>query len=195
MYEDILIPATNQVASASQFGNKVRDAILDLDRRVAKIESTLSNYAFKPTATTRASTTTVSNDPHLQVWLEPQSKYFVEVFLSAAGLAAADIKTAWSPPGSALVGNRRVIGTATGGATNVNADDQLGKFGVHLFTTEVSYNLPRNAANLFSQIQEVGLIENTGGSGYLVFQWAQVTSNATGTVLADTSFMRATKLV
>ena len=193
-YDTIQIPVQGQPLSVSQYGLRVRNAIVDIDTRLSRIESTLSNYAFKQTATTRASTTTLSDDPDMKVWLEANSKYFIEMFVTCAALAAADITTAWSIPTGTASFNRRVIGPGTGSTANTNADNLSIKMGTHNWNTPVTYNGARDSNTLQFQLQEIGVITVGPNAGYLALQWAQGTSNATGTIVYDNSFCRATKL-
>lgn len=194
MYDDILIPAPDQPISSSQFGIRVRDSILDLNRRVQLIESTMSNYAFKLANTTRANTTTATSDPDLQMWLEANSGYFVEFFMNVGAIPAEDIKTQWAVPSGTTTTTRRVLGPGST-AANSDADNISGRFGTHQYGTGIQYNGVRSANNLFFQVQEVAVVRTGGTAGYVAMQWAQVTSGATGTVVAADSFCRATKFV
>jgi hypothetical protein len=192
-YDNIQIPIQGQPISTSQYGNRVRDAILSLDARVASIESTLSNYVTKVSNTTRTATTTNTDDPDLKLYLEAGSKYFVEFFITVGATAAEDFKTSWSLPTGALTFNRRVLGPGSA-ALDAQADNIAVRMGTHGFATPITYNGVRNSTNQF-QVQEIGII-TTGPAnpGYVGFQWAQGTSGATGTIVYGESFGRATKV-
>lgn len=191
-YEDIVIPVAGQPISSGAFGIKVRDAILDLDLRLSLVESVLANYTTKTSNTARASTTTVTSDPDLFLPLEENGKYFVEIFGSVSGLAAADFKTQWSVP-SGVTGLRRVLGPGSGAANESFGDNQLLRLGVHQFSTDVVYNMSRNASGNQMQIQEVGVVNVGATAGSVALAWAQGTSNATASTLHGDSFMRATR--
>lgn len=193
-YDNIQIPVNGNPISASQFGVRVRDAIVAMDTRLSRIESTLSNYAFKAGNTTRALTVTLSADPDLRMWLEANSRYFIEMFITTASLAAADIQTAWVIPAGSPASTRRVLGPGTSSTVNANADNAVVKIGTHQTNTPVAYNGIRDSVSLQFQIQEIGLITTGATAGYVEFQWAQGTSNATGTVVNAESFCRATKV-
>jgi hypothetical protein len=192
-YDTIQIPVSGQPVSKAQYGDRVRAAIVDLDARVSRIESTLSNYARKTTTTTRANTTTVSDDPDLKMWLEANSSYFVEFFVTTGSIAAEDIKTSWSVPSGVTTTNRRVMGPGSN-SSDVLADNIAGRYGTHLFATTLVYNGVRNAAGNQYQLQEIAVVTTGATAGYVAFQWAQGTSGATGTVVYAESFARATKL-
>lgn len=193
MYEDIALPVALTAASSGMFGQKVRNAILDLDSRLAAVESVQANYKFKNAITNRASNTVFSADPDLILPLEANQQYFVEVFVVASGLAAADIQTAWGSP-SGSTGTRRVFGPAFGAGVNDAAgDNQTIRLGGHNFGTAISYNLPRNSAGNQVQIQEVGVVNVGATPGDVSFNWCQVVSNATATAVHVDSFIRATR--
>lgn len=192
-YDNIQVPVKGQPISSGGFGIPVRNAILAMDLRISALESTLANYIWKPADTSRAAITAVTDDPDLKMPVEANTKYFVEFFITCEGLAAADIQSQWTIPAGAT-GGRRVLGPATNGAINSNADGQLMRVGTHLVGTSVSYNLPRDAVGLENQIQEVGIINIGATAGFVTFKWAQVTSNATATIVKKDSFGRATRI-
>jgi hypothetical protein len=192
-YDTIQIPIPGQPVSKSQYGDRVRAAIIDLDTRVARIESTIANYAFKQTTTTRANTTTVSDDPDLKMWLEANSKYFVEFFVTCAATIAEDIKTAWSVPAGTLTTVRRVLGPGST-QNQVDADNLAIRIGTHVYATTVLYSGVRNSTALQFQFQEVAVVRTGATAGYVALQWAQGTSGATGALVCDDSFCRASKL-
>lgn len=190
-YDSIQVPVQGQNISSSLYGQRVRDAIVDLDTRVSNIESTLSNYAFKVGTTTRANTTTVADDPDLRMFLQPNSTYFVEFFLTVAAIAAEDIKTAWSVPAGVLSTTKRVIGPGSAALEN-NADNIAVRLATHVYATTVLYNGVRNSLALQFQVQEVGIVRTGGTAGYVALQWAQGTTGATGATVNADSFCRAT---
>lgn len=190
-YDGIQVPVQGQTISSSLYGKLVRDAIVDLDRRVSNIESTLSNYAFKAGSTTRASTTTLADDPDLKMFLNANSTYFVEFFLTVAAIAAEDIKTAWTVPAGVTTANRRVLGPGSA-ALDSSADNIAVRMATHNYPTAAIYNGVRNSNSLQFQIQEVAIVRTGATAGYCAMQWAQNTSGATGTIVAADSFCRAT---
>lgn len=192
-YEDIAIPVPNFPASAGMFGNKVRDAILDLDRRVSVIESVSANYAVKTVNSTKASLTTPSADSDLFLQLEANAKYFVEVFIVTSGLAAADLRTNWAIP-SGAGGTRRVLGPGSSAAVQADSNGIIMRNGAHAFSTQIDYSETRDVVNNAIHIQEFANVNTGATAGQLTFQWSQAISNATGTVVHADSFIRATQI-
>lgn len=192
-YDSIQIPVQGQPISVSQYGLRVRDAIVDLDTRLSKIESTLSNYARKATNTTRISTVTLTDDPDLKLWLEANSSYFIEFFVTTGSIPAEDFRTAWSVPAGTTTSNRRVLGPGSA-ALEGSADNVAARFGTHAYATPIVYNGVRSGAGLQYQVQEIAVVTTGVTAGYVALQWSQGTSGATGTAVYAESFARGTKL-
>lgn len=150
----------------------------------------LPRIIVKPSATSRTSTTTLADDPDLSMALEANATYFVEFFLYYNGDDTGRFKTIWTVP-SGSTGNRGVIGEGSTVTTATNADNVLGRFGVHAYGTSVVYGT-RNSANQL-QAYESGVIITTS-SGNVTLQWAQNSSSTTATTLNNTSLMRVTRL-
>ncbi|MET0418706.1 MAG: hypothetical protein ABW022_22045 [Actinoplanes sp.] len=165
--------------------------MIDLDRRLALVEASILGIAFKSVTTTRTNNT-LSNDPDLQIFLQANSRYFVEVFATVAATTTAKIRTAWAVP-AGTTGNRRCLGPGST-AAQADADNIAVRMGTHNFTTTLDYNGVRNSNVFQFQLQEVAIVTTAGTEGVVAFQWAQAVTNATGTIVAADSFMRATKL-
>ena len=121
--------------------------------------------------------------------LDANATYFVEFFLYYSAINAEQFKTAWTVP-SGVTGNRAVIGAGSS-ANEGNLNNVSGRFGVHGFSTSVTYGT-RNSSNQCFAYETSTLI--TTSSGTLAVQWAQATSGSTGTTLYNTSLMRVTRL-
>lgn len=156
------------------------------------LRSMLPEYVRKTSDTDRASTTTLADDPDLTVELEASAVYFVEFILLLGGVAAADIKTAWTTP-SGSSGFKAVIGPASNAATNSAADSATMRVGVHGFATPVEYSALRDGTGLLFGVQERGEVTTTS-AGTLALQWAQVTSNATASRVSDGSLLRVARI-
>lgn len=192
-YEDIQIPVPTFPASAGMFGNKIRDAILDIDRRLSVIESVTANYALKPSNQTKASLTTPNADADLFLNIEANSKYFMEMFLVVSGISTADFRTAWALPSGAS-GTRRCMGPGSSIADNSTADGIAVRMNVNSVGTFVDYSCTRNAVGAQMHVEEFGTITTGATAGQVTFLWSQVFSNTTGTVVHADSFMRATQI-
>jgi hypothetical protein len=190
-YEDIAIPTPLSNISAGMFGTKVRDAILDLDKRVAAIESTSANYVFKNTDTTRT-TAGLTADPDLYLPLEANSQYFIELYLRVSGANANRFNSTWGGP-SGTVGYRRVLGPGSAIALSADANGILLRDGDHGFVVAVGYALPRNVVGDAVNIQEIAVVNTASVAGDMNFNWGQISAGSPGTVVHKDSFMRATK--
>lgn len=146
---------------------------------------------FRTTDLDRASTTTFAADPVLQATLAASAKYKVEVYLNYGALLAADIKTQWTVPAGAT-GNRSVMGPGST-STNATADNISMRSGVHGFSTAITYSGVRDSQSALSIAVETGIITTTTG-GTLSLDWAQVTTNATGSRMGAGSFMTVTRV-
>jgi hypothetical protein len=63
---------------------------------------------------------------------------------------------------------------------------------IHVFGTEVAYGM--NSNTLYSGIFEQSILTTNATAGNVVVQWAQVTSNATGSVFAEGSLLEAIRI-
>jgi hypothetical protein len=145
--------------------------------------------AYKRSNTLRTATTTVTDDPDLQIDLEANAVYYVEWFVHYAAPGAEAIKTAWTVP-SAATGLRSAWGVASGVATSDPSGD--GRFGIHAFGTTCTYGTRSNATNQ-SMLIETGHVETTA-AGLCAFQWAQNTSGLTGAQVCAGSYGRAKRI-
>lgn len=160
----------------------------------ANINRLAPRVVYKASSTTRASTTVFADDPELIVPVEANATYIIRFFIKAAAIALADIKTSWSVPAGMVSQNKSVIGPGST-AVDSSADNVAMRIGVHNFATSISYNGVRDSAANQFQIVETGLVQVGATAGNVALQWAQVTSNVTGSVVAAGSFAEYTQLV
>lgn len=158
------------------------------------LNSMLPMFKYKSGNTDRASTTVFADDPDLTITLEANSVYFVEMYIAYAGLmptttTGGRFKTSWTTP-SGATGNRSSIGSAA--ANSIDATDTNGRFGIHNYTTSVTYGTRNSASNLCLAIETS--IVTTTNAGTLALQWAQVASDATASRVGTGSYMRVRKL-
>jgi hypothetical protein len=144
---------------------------------------------IKESETTRSNTTTLTDDPDLQIALEANASYHVAFYIHYSSTAAAGFKTAWSvPPGAAGLRACWGVDTAPTNTTNPTGD---GRWGVHAFATETSYGTRNGSSQVMAW--ETGDV-NTSSAGVLALQWAQTTSNAGTTRVAGRSYMRVERI-
>ncbi|MEU3095500.1 hypothetical protein ABZ690_11945 [Streptomyces sp. NPDC006967] len=153
------------------------------------LQSMLPQFALKPSDTNRASTTTLADDPDLQIELEANATYRVEFYIGYSSLAVAGFKTAWTTP-SGATGLRSCWGAGTS-PTSTTLPTGDGRWGIHGMTTAAEYGT-RNSTNQ-AMAWETGEVTTTS-AGTLALQWAQVTSDASETRVAARSYLRVERL-
>ena len=153
----------------------------------ALLTSMLPLESVKLSGTSRASTTTFSDDPDLTLQLEANATYAVEMYVHAAAVAAGDIKTIWTVPVGAT-GNKAVMGPSTA-ALDGNADNITMRSGVHGTSTVVTYNGVRDSSAQFYFFERATIV--TISAGTLALQWAQSVSSVSSTIVGAGSYIRA----
>lgn len=154
--------------------------------------STLPLEAYKSTATTRASTTTVTDDPDLTIALEANATYWVEFFIKYAATTTPQFKTQWSVPSGASGGRARHGVSSSVNDTTAGGPFGDGSWGQHAFTTALTYGTRNSAANQVFAL-ESGFVTTTT-AGNVALQWAQNTADASGTVVSAGSYARAKRI-
>ncbi|MFE8944492.1 hypothetical protein [Streptomyces sp. NPDC007856] len=144
--------------------------------------------AYKATDWQITNTTTFASDPDLQCTLLPNSTYRVEIALHYAAIDLARLKTQWLVP-SGATGNRSAVGPDQGVILSGTSSGGSGRWGVHAFTTAVTYGTRDSNSNICAAIEE-GLIFTGASGGTFALQAAQTTANATFSKVAQGSYMR-----
>lgn len=157
--------------------------------------SMLPDWYYKSVTTTRASTTVLADDPDLVIPSVPSSGTFLIEFYvkygTVAGGGTAGIKTAWNVPAGTSV-NRQVMGSGST-ATDANADNVTSRWGVHGFTTAIQYGT-RGAVVNQQWAYEWAVVIMGGTAGNIALQWAQNTSNVTGSTVNSGSYAKSTRI-
>lgn len=145
-------------------------------------------FARKTADTTRASTTTITSDPHLSVSMEANATYTMSGYIVFNNTAGGPINA----PGDLA------IQTTTPG-------DALGSWGAYAPSTSVAaepaslreIDQPHNTARTYgtgaSSVPSMMILSGivrTVSAGTLAMGWAQVSSNADGTVLYTDSWIK-----
>ncbi|WP_372352614.1 hypothetical protein [Streptomyces sp. KL116D] len=155
------------------------------------LQSMLPEVIRKTTATDRAATTTLADDPDLTTTLEANAVYYVEMELwYAATTLSSGIKTAWTVP-AGVTGNRSALGMASNQSDSTPAG--TGRWGVHNYSTAVFYGDRQSATNLILA-RETSVVTTGSSAGTLALQWAQDTSDAGSCRMGVGSLMRITRL-
>lgn len=163
-------------------GTRITDALLS---------SMIPNWVIKPADTTRASNVTLATDPDLITGtLSAGGVYAIEFHIRFASLSAAGIRTAWVVP-SGTTGNRDTQGPAQTNATNATDSVVLDmRWGSTSLTGTVFYTDTRNLIVQSEHVLEKAIVSIGGTAGTVGLQWAQWTTNATGSVINAQSYVK-----
>ncbi|WP_018385248.1 hypothetical protein [Wenjunlia vitaminophila] len=144
---------------------------------------------YKPIATDRANATTLTDDPHLTMLLDPGT-WLVEFCLLVGAPADGLMTTAWAvPPGA--TGVKAVQGPGSGASDGIG-DNILMRSGAHGYTGPVTYGRRTSPTGLLLATEYS--ILTTASSGTCAIRWGQATASATATRMGAGSWMRATKI-
>lgn len=131
---------------------------------------------------------TLQNDNDLLFALAANAVYEVEAFLIVTGPTAADIQTAWTVP-SGATGSRLCMGPTPTAAAFTGQEQTQARMSAHGWGTAVTYSIETSAVALV----ERGPVATTT-AGTLTLRWAQVTTNATATVVGANSYLKVTRI-
>jgi hypothetical protein len=149
----------------------------------AEVNSWFVNVLFaqKPGDETISSNATLQDDNDLFVSVEANAKYHTIVSIRELSQPAAGFKTGWTgPAGYGFSGEARgPSGTAASLADTIGAEVGTGAHGIQ-FGGIATFNLP---------ILFQGILTTAGTAGTFRLQWAQNTSNASGTTVKGGGFM------
>jgi hypothetical protein len=141
----------------------------------------------KASDTSRASTTTLADDPDLVFAIGANETHEVEYVLAYAAPSSAtpDFKVAVDAPSGAA--GMIFISGPTSGSTDVTATSML-QAAITAFATGIALGTHGGTTKSFAFIK--ALIRNGATPGDVALQWAQNSSNATATVLYTDSYMK-----
>jgi len=133
-------------------------------------------------------TTTLADDPDLQMQLEGGATYRIQMWIYYSAVHVEQLKTAWNVPFGAS-GLKGSWGAAPAVSDGTPVGD--GRWGIHGFTTTCVYG-DRNSSNQVLA-RETGHVVTTG-PGILALQWAQNASGSVGVRVAQGSYMTAKRI-
>jgi hypothetical protein len=140
-----------------------------------------TKYTEKAAGTTRVSTTTLTADPDLQIHLDTNKTYWMELIAPFTSPAAAGFKFSFFvPAGTVFTGYALVTGA---GALSLFTYSSGG----NLITLNV--NSASAGAGVDDQIIVRGTLDTAGSAGNIGYQWAQLTSNGGNTIVRAGSAM------
>lgn len=146
------------------------------------------SHVVKTANTSRASTTTPSNDPHLFMTVSANKIYLLEMFLRYTGPTAADIDLRFSgPSGTTLDWCTDAVGVNAAGSTQEVSRQQ------HQITATTAVLGTFTGSDLVAFPKGVLRVGSTSG----VFRclWAQEASNATSCTIYSGSVMMLRRMV
>jgi hypothetical protein len=142
----------------------------------------LHRFAYKTSDTTRTSTTTLTNDPHLVVPVDASAVYQFNCLLDYTSGATEDINVTFTAPSGATLD--------WNGAGYTGTDVQMWNGGNAAAVAVVFGG--GNAARRFIDIK--GMIQTSVTSGNLTLQWAQAVSGASSAVLRTYSYLKVLRV-
>lgn len=146
----------------------------------------IPRYISKSGTETVTSSTTLQNDNDFVIPLTP-GVYGIQLWLHTSGHATGgDIRTAWATTGTITAVGRSVWGMAEGGTSETSTQIRVGG---HNIGTEVVCGVVAATTVVREEMIVICTV-----AGTLTFQWAQGTSNGTGTSLSVASRCIITEL-
>jgi hypothetical protein len=139
-----------------------------------------SRAAVKGSNTSRSSTTTLADDPHLTLAVDANCIYVLELGLLYDGATAGDLATGLTGP--AGFSSSIILAGLTPSAAG-NSDDVMSA------TTGAAANVGALGAGTLAGALIKGTVTTAGTAGNLTLQWAQVSSSGTATILHSGSWM------
>lgn len=144
-------------------------------------------YAAKTADTSRASTTSITADPELQADVTTNADYIFHMLIRYSGEPAGDMAVMISGP----TGSTGVWGGNIHRTTDANSFDATD-------TIRTPIGSQRNIGNISIGtsmiINIIGRLKTSTTAGVLSFDWAQVTSNATATVVSADSWFSLSRI-
>lgn len=162
----------------SQFPQIFAGDLLDADL----LMSMLPLEARKSASLSRASNTTVTADPDLQLQVAANAEYRIEFYLRISGDPAADMDIKFTVPSGAS-GSYTVTGRLAGASV---ADSDARTSTRIAFGVETQFSTPSTAS---AQANHGAGRLTTTNAGTFSVDWAQTVSNATGTVMEADSWI------
>lgn len=150
----------------------------------ADFNNILPKVVYKTATTTRTSTATATDDPDLSGITLAIGTYAVTGWFMFTGGTTPDIKIQWAFTGSFTAYNRMTLGPATATTDVNNASLRIGGTSI-----TGGYAYGEIAATTLTNARESFILDVTA-SGDLSVQWAQNTSDGTGTQLAAGSYVQ-----
>jgi len=147
------------------------------------------NYAIKESSQTVTSSITPVNDTDLFFPIEAGAQYEFDAILRWSGLQVAGLRTAWTAPTGTSF-NRLLGGPGSSNAIQTDANTTEMRWVIHGHSTQAGMTNPRNSTALHVWSLETAILTAGSTAGNVQLQWAQLATNATGTVMQPSSYIR-----
>lgn len=141
-----------------------------------------TKWAVKPSATTRINTTSPANDPDLQLAVETNKSYWLELIAPFTSIAAAGFKFSFAAPAGSVFTGYALLWIA--GTLSMFAYEPVSGLVITSNVTTAS-----NGGGVDDLITVRGSLVTAGTAGNLTYQWAQQTSNGGNTTVRAGSSM------
>ncbi|MEV7907619.1 hypothetical protein [Streptomyces anulatus] len=162
-------------------------------RTIGGTPQTTVQYVVKSADTTRTSTITATDDPHLVLPVLANSVYLIELFIHYRFTTTADMRIGLNVPSGATW--KMVPGSIDWNGPNGNAGiGNYGLFGKPTTTTEGLEMFMGGAAGNYTGAVPKGILRTGGTAGNCTVTWAQVSSEATNSIVYADSYMRLEKI-
>ncbi len=137
---------------------------------------TNTKYIDKPAGTTRTSTTTLTADPDLQIHLDTNKTYWMELIAPFTSPAAAGFKYSFFVPAGTLFTGYALV--------SVSAALTLFTYSAgHLLITANPALGSTSGGDVDDIVIVRGTLQTGGSAGNIGYQWAQQTSNVNPTLV------------
>ncbi|MFF4346818.1 hypothetical protein [Streptomyces sp. NPDC001530] len=149
-----------------------------------------SLFARKTADTSRASTVTMTDDPHLTVSLAASATYIIYAYIVYQAGTTGDINVAFTQP-SGAAGSWQGTGLGRGVGASVGIDG----FTVRMNTNDIGTTQPRSyGGDTTNQAIQIMGVVRTSSAGTFAVQWSQASTDATATILRTDSWMQLTRV-
>lgn len=198
-YDDIGLPVQGQPISSGAFGIKVRNYLIDADRRLSTLEgSLLPRYFIKANQTSRNTTTTPAVDSGTGQLLAGIPLEIGTFEIELVGLfnltttGTQGLKTQWAFSGTA--NGASCIRTCIGPADSATAQsaNQLSVYSASQATGQTASYFNTASAG-WSGFREIAANFIVTAAGTLSLNWSQSVSSANNTNLQGGSYFRITR--
>lgn len=149
----------------------------------------IDNYVIKNADATPRTNSTIAADPDLTFSVVANAVYAVQFHIRWAGLQAAGLRTSWTVP-TGTTGNKDCAGPGSANVVQADANTTEMRWAVHGYSTVVLYTNPRNSVSLQTFCDEYALLSVGSTAGSVTLNWAQNVTNATGTLVVATSYVK-----